>query len=280
MKKFVLLWVISFICFGWLNISSQSTSAKTVLSNILLIPGSKPVRLRLPGSDKYIEVAVIRLLPPGTEVAAENSPPFQVLCPNLEIIEVLSAKMPDCLKEASEQKVKFLAEVDPLWGAFPPPEGRGPDESEGELTELAKGTEKSILASNVDDVLKPFLLASLYATQKSYTRAIEQFENSLKTAKDPSFIRLLGYLYLQRAELGDLIKAWKYYNKALNLSLQVNDREGQAIAHHQMAFIHKKRAENDEAIQRAQKALELYREIGFSEIVQQIQELLQELQKS
>lgn len=59
----------------------------------------------------------------------------------------------------------------------------------------------------------------------------------------------------------------------------MNDIEGQALAHHQLALLYQLFENIDEAVRHAQSALELYQNLGYVSQLENVQKLLQELRE-
>lgn len=98
--------------------------------------------------------------------------------------------------------------------------------------------------------------------EEKYHEAIAQLEVQPVTEKDPVLKRLLCYLY-QNA--GEYDKAVSCYRQAAELSRQKGDVAGQAFAQYQLAFILWAREKEDEAIEQAWKAFEVYQQPEKSE---------------
>ena len=69
------------------------------------------------------------------------------------------------------------------------------------------------------------------------------------------------------------------YYEALELSEQMGDSEGQALAHYQLALLYQLFENPEEAIQHVQAAMNAYQRLGNTSQCEDLQKLLQELQK-
>lgn len=186
-----------------LQIHNPIALAKTVLSDMLLIPGEEPVRIKLPQTSHYFEIFTLRPLPTGTEIDLTSSAQFTILCPDLSVREISSVE-PFVCPEKSFEQVDLMVEVRPPWRVVPPDSTKG-DESSSVMLSAAElrqfhETEEQIIHSTVKEKVQIFLLVNLYASQQLYTQAIERFEDELTAQNDPVALRLLGYLYLHRQE--------------------------------------------------------------------------------
>lgn len=268
--------LIVFALMVCLQIWSHPVSAKIALSNMLLIPGQEPVRIKLPETSHYVEIFSLRAIPEGTEIDFTSSSGLSILCPDLSIRAVSSAEEFACPERSLE--VDLVVEVPPAWGVVPPDSTKGDGQSSVDLSadELQRfhEAEEQIIRSAVEEKIKIFLLVNLYASQRLYTQAIERFENELTAQNDPVALRLLGYVYLQA---GEPRKSGIAYYNALELSRHIADVEGQALAHHQLALLYQLFENPDEAIQHTQAALDLSQRLGYISQSEVLQQLLREL---
>lgn len=266
--------LIVLACILSLPIWNHPVLAKTALSTRLLIPGPEPVRIKLPDASQYMEVSSLRALPEGTEIDPVSATAYTIICPDLSAHEMSSGDLLTCPEISFE--VDFVIAVTPAWGVVPPDSRRGDGpKSEFASVQQFREAEEQITLSRVEGSIKTFLLVNLYAGQNPDIQAIQRFEDDLTARKDPIALRLLGYLYLQA---GESRKAGITYYKALKLSQKQGDLEGQALAHHQLALLYQLK-DVDEAVRHAQAALELYQDVGEASQLENVQKLLQELQK-
>lgn len=275
MKKLMQVCLTLFIVWGLLPVHANPAAANTVLSDPILMPASpaSPVRVKLPDLPAPLEVTALRVLPAGAAIAADNQAGFNILCPDLTQFEVLPGKPFTCPPTPAATLVVQLPSPIEI---VPPRPIRG----EGEV--MIAPEEKNTLQEAVrqinqfpiEDGLKRFLLANLYAARRLYPDALAQLENQPTIRQNPAAMRLLGSLYLRTEKLRE---AGTAYQQALELSQNMRDFEGQASAHHQLAVIYESLANNAEALQQAQSALKIYQTLGRGEGVAQIQEFIEKL---
>ena len=245
---------------------------------MLLLPGEAPVRIKLPETSQYIEVFSLRVLPEGTEIDPSSSATYTIICPDLSVHKMSSDKGLVCPERSIE--VDLLVEVLPDWGVGVPDPTKGDEPLPGDILDdklqHLHEAEDQITQLPIEQQVKIFLLVNLYVNQHLYTQAIERFEDELLTQNDSFALRLLGYVYLQA---GESRKAGIAYYKALEFSQQMGDIEGQALAHHQLALLYQLFENPDEATQHAQAALDAYQRLGNTAQCEDLQKILQELQK-
>jgi hypothetical protein len=131
-----------------------------------------------------------------------------------------------------------------------------------------------------------FLLANLYASwgidpnQPDSGRKALNYEAisqlSVANAQEPTMVRLLADLYLTIGLNG---LADEHYRKALSLSEDLNDVEGQALSHYALGRIYKIRLNTAEATQRLNRAKALFQSFGDRESVAKVENELAELAK-
>jgi hypothetical protein len=135
-----------------------------------------------------------------------------------------------------------------------------------ETTTVLEG-ETKIRALGLADAPTRLLLANLYASQGLTAEAIEQLEALSGTSQEPAVLRSLGDLYLT---LGLNRLAEARYLRAVNLSEHANDIEGQALAQRALGAIYEAIGNPGEAAQRLRKAVELYQQLGDTNMVAEI----------
>jgi hypothetical protein len=140
--------------------------------------------------------------------------------------------------------------------------------------------EERINAMRLDDAGSRFLVASLYASVGLEAEAIEQLEqfdaliNISPESVAPSVPRYLGDLYA-RAGLNSL--AAERYDRAIQLSSQEGDIEGEALAHRALGQIYEASGYKQGAAQHLKQALELYQQLQASQTVEELQTPLAKL---
>ena len=250
-----------------------NVSAKTGLSEKLLLPGEKPVRVKFPGVEDYIEVRSLRQFPDGAEIAPSNTAPFQILCPDLTKIDVTPGESFACPETPDFQ---LVAEVDP-----PPPELLPEDFDRGrdflsllpEEKQAVTDAEKAIKAIEIKPEQKIYLLAHVYESLELYTEAAKLLMESSENINDPAMLRFLGEVYRKDERYRE---AYQSFAAALELARQTENLEEQAAAQHHSALLLKEFNEQDEFRKQAQKALELYLTLGYTEQIEALQKLLNE----
>lgn len=146
-----------------------------------------------------------------------------------------------------------------------------PDEAQA-----VREAERRIGALGLDAPAVDFLMAHLYAAQGLNAEAIEQLEALSTTPREPAVARLLGDIYLQ---IGLSSLAEGQYQQAAQLSEQVGDLEGQALAYHALGRIYEALGSRIDAAQQYGRAMELYRKLGAKQMVEQLLTPLAELKE-
>ncbi len=273
MKK---LLIYSSILCVWCTvlIPGHSAVAKTVLSNMVLLPGESPVQVTFPDSDQVIEIRSIRSLPEGAEIAADTQSPFKILCPDLQLLAVSPGDEFDCPKP----EVEFLAEV-----PAPPPiiieieNNKGPEDPvmlSRDLETKIQRIEQEITQLSLEEQDKWYLLSQLYTTQGAYQSAIALLESQGDALTEPALLFLLGKLYLKTGNEG-FRKAVRTFYRAFARAEEIQDIEAQAVAQHYLAVLLNAFESHEEAEQRAREALRLYQELGYSKQIELMQRILE-----
>lgn len=276
MKKLFFAYVVCLLFLGNLLVSPGDVFAKIGLSEILLIPESQPVRLKLPATDQIIDVAAMRPIPVETQIAQENTAPCKVLCPDLTIITVAPGQTVTCPAKPAE--VQLVLKI-----PTPPPDvvPSGSDRpicvekkrADLTATELAllEQAEQDIKTLALPDDQRDFLLVALYVPQCLLEEANQYSERLAGNSPDPAILRLVGSVYLQA---GDLRTGGRYFLLALERSQTIQDREGQALAQYYLALILKALDQKEEARRYAEEAEKWYQSLGDTEMLKRLQELL------
>jgi hypothetical protein len=144
-----------------------------------------------------------------------------------------------------------------------------------ETTTVREG-ETKIRGLGLADAPTRLLLANLYATQGLTAEAVEQLEALSNTSQEPAVLRSLGDSYLT---LGLNRLAEARYLHAVELSEHANDIEGQALAQRALGAIYEAIGNAGEAAQWLRKALELYQQLGDTQMVAEIEQQLAGLPK-
>jgi len=118
------------------------------------------------------------------------------------------------------------------------------------------------------------LLAYLYAGQELNAAAIDQLTVLLQTIPTPPVAQLLADLYLK---IGLSSQAEDSYLQAVDLSKKAQDTEGQAIAHRALGRIYEARGNATAARQELQLALDNYRQLGDTVMIQRVEQQLAQL---
>src|SRR5215813_1744791 len=136
----------------------------------------------------------------------------------------------------------------------------------------ARDAEKKIRSLGLPDAPTRLLIAHLYAAYDLKAEAIDQLEGIPETLQEPAPARLLGALYLA---IGLSRHAEKHYLRALEFSRNVNDEEGQALAHKELGRIYDEALGNrNAAIQHLESALKWYKKLGDQQTAGQIEDRL------
>lgn len=135
-----------------------------------------------------------------------------------------------------------------------------------------RDAEKKIHALGLPDAPTRLLIAYLYAAYDLNAEAIEQLEGISESLREPAPARLLGALYLA---IGLSRHAEKHYLRALEFSRNVNDEEGQAIAHKELGRIYDEAlGVRNTATQHFESALKWYKNLGDQHTAGRIEEKL------
>lgn len=267
-------WILALIV--CLQLWNQSVSAKTAFSDMLLLPGDEPVRIKLPDASHVVEIFSLRAIPEGTEIAPDAPAPATLLCPNFTLIQVPPGQVCECPKAG---EVEFRIAIGP-----PPPKIRdlppirGPEDiralSSREIDELSQAR-RDIEALSLPEQDTQILLAEMFAAKQQYDKALAQLEELSTATTAPHISRLAGTYSL---ELADYRNAWKYFEMSLKAAQRRNDLEAQAVAHHYLAMILHLFDQPDEGIEHAKAAQALYRQLGQTAQVEAVQYLLEQMQ--
>lgn len=246
------------ISLTWLGWSPTIATAAVSSDRFWLLPTTQ-VQIKWPAAKASVSVSTLYSV--SSEVAVTSAGALKILCPDLHILEIQPGQAMNC--PPVEKNFQFIAKTAAPWEVTPPPPYKGEGESDPMIPPEKRAqfqAEKQRLNTlPVDDALKIFLLANFYASWELYADALRQFETPLASQTDPAALRLVGYLALQN---GNPRKAGKYYHAALARSERIEDAEGQALAHHQLALLYESFANRAEAQQHIQRALEWYNRIG------------------
>lgn len=308
MKKVVLWGFVLCIFFGYTNLHNRIAAAKAVLSNPIIIvePGSS-VRMKLSESDVYKDITSTRLISSGTIIDLENSSSFKVLCPDWTMHPVSLEAGVDTF-ECPE--VGPLAEVvTPPSGIWPMPPRKGfpVDKYDEAIAQL----ENQPITEQDPEIKRLFCYLYLKAEKDSeaetcYRQALELSQSTKDIAGQALARYQLAFILwrrkaqdesIQQIQQGvevyqqytdseeNLRKAEEYYHKALKMSRNEGDIGRQILALHQLALIAYVLGESDESARHAGEALELFKEIEYSDSVlelieQQVRDLLVTLQKN
>jgi hypothetical protein len=135
-----------------------------------------------------------------------------------------------------------------------------------------RDAEKKIRALGLPDAPTRLVVAYLYAAYDLNAEAIEQLEGIPETLQEPAPARLLGALYLA---IGLSRHAEKHYLRALEFSRNVNDEEGQALAHKELGRIYDEAlGARNAAIRHFEAALNWYKKLGDQQMASHIEEKL------
>jgi len=135
-----------------------------------------------------------------------------------------------------------------------------------------RDAEKKIRALGLPDAPTRLVIAYLYTAYDLNAEAIEQLEGIPETLQEPAPTRLLGAIYMA---IGLSRHAEKHYLRALEFSRNVNDEEGQALAHKELGRIYDEALGNrNAAIQHFEAALNWYKKLGDQQTARHIEEKL------
>ena len=169
--------------------------------------------------------------------------------------------------------------------------------------------EEAILALEVRDGLKQFLLADLYIQHGQYEDAQTILVQQARKEADPELKQLLAYLeqklaviqesgpeegslqeVIRQAEAGyDKAEFYFKHGKhdkavpllldALQLYQNAGHEEGQILVRHQLALAYKELDRKEEALHHAREFLELYHNLKIVKKFEQLQSLVAELEE-
>ncbi|HKZ83112.1 MAG TPA: tetratricopeptide repeat protein [Anaerolineae bacterium] len=138
-------------------------------------------------------------------------------------------------------------------------------------------TAEQISKLSLSNEAKSFALAQSYAGHEFVAEAIETLEELINAkSQTPAVYRAVAALYRQ-IDLNRL--AEERYLYALELSQQMGDIEGQALAQNALGLIYAALGNTSESVQRLQKAKAIYQKLGDTITAQQIQDRIAELLK-
>ncbi len=240
----------------------------------------RPVRLQPAGAAQSIDITSIRSISSSTEIAPDNPSPFTIICPDLTRIDVLPGQTFACPQPAV---LMAAGQVTPTPTPFPlpPPRTAKLDPQRGkELIDLTPDEKnalnqarKKIETLHLAELPTLFLLASLYATYELYDDAVTFLEEEPNRVADSAILRLLGTLHL-RNMAPDL--AYEPFMQALQIAQNRDDKEGQAVARYYLAMTFDAQGQYDAVFtQHAREALKLCRELGYTEMIHTIEDVLQ-----
>jgi hypothetical protein len=144
--------------------------------------------------------------------------------------------------------------------------------------------EAKIRGLELSEEAKDFLVAQLYASRREgetddveqglNAEAVEILEGMAITSMNPVVFRTLGDLYLA---LGLERLAEERYLRAVELSAELGDVEGQAVASAGLGQIYANLGNQDQAIRRWQEATEQYQALGDREQAEQMEDHIKAL---
>lgn len=140
-----------------------------------------------------------------------------------------------------------------------------------EEAQALRAEEAGLRAQGLQERTARFLTAQLYASRGLYAEAIEILEELSKSWPESSLERALGALYL-RTGLNRLAEA--HYLQAVALSQKAKDLEGEALAQSALGAIYEAIGNGGEAVERWQRARDIFRGLGDVQAVKQLEERL------
>ncbi len=271
-------------------ITVSAITDQTEVSDVILLPGSQVVNIKLPDSDHYVEIHSIRSLPEGSEISADHAGPVNILCPGVRLVQAAPGETVAC-PQPQKPDIQLLAVnlADLLLPPPPLPPDRGPEDlfqvsKEAQQARLVKQEfiaqhfqeiEHQVQSLSVSDEERRILQAWLYESAGSYTKAID----CLKTdppSENPAILRFLGTLSLKLGK-DEYRTAARYFSQAAERSQTTQDLDGEANARHYLATIAAALGHRDMVQKEAETALELYRTLGYTQQIESVKQLLANL---
>lgn len=142
--------------------------------------------------------------------------------------------------------------------------------SSKEMDEV-KAEETKIKGLALENVASRFIIGHLYASEELRSEAITIFEALSTELEQPAIYRALGDLCL---EVRLYFYAQERYARALELSKEMGDKEGEAAALAGLGLAYYGDRNNDEALKHLRAALATYGEIGDSEKIAEVSKAL------
>ncbi len=302
MKKHLILCMLVFFAAIGTNIGhSVAREREITISDTILIPESVAVRTKMPDGSIQ-EITSSRLLLPGVEIAPDNTASFTLLCPDFTTISSSSEGRLQCPEIPSDKTPDVILVADSgqdaswtYWPTEPVPPDKEPLEYDERYKTGIAVLEKQ-LKTTQDNGLKG-MLCHLYAksghadnTTMCYLEQISQLSNSDDTRRKALvFYEYALHLWKTNQKPGSIewaYEALKLYQQTgdyrgefqqseqgfLKLSQRTQDVEVQAFARHHLALLYW--FYQSIATEQANKAFELYEQIGHPKIGEQLQEVL------
>ncbi len=281
MKKYIGCVIFFGITVSWLGCIFAAAEQASVV-DVIMLPGSHVVSVKLPNSTEYIKIHSIRSIPEGTKISADHPSPVNILCPGIRLFETSPGETVSC-PEPDDPDIQLIAQASP-----PPPPPlppipelspiRGPDEEPplvGDMEQQLQETQRLIQTLSIALEERQFLRAWIYESSGFYREAISYLE-TIDSPENPAILRFLGVLYIKTGSDGYRKSAW-YFFQAAERSQAIGDIEGQAVAHHYISMLAAALGDRETAQQEAEKAIGLYQQLGYAQPVEFIQKLLETL---
>ncbi len=282
MKKFVLWCIALCIVFGSIHLSRNTVSARTVLSDPILIPEPEhPIRIKLPNAEEYVDTSSLVPFRPGTEIDPQNQSSFKVLCPDLETIRNVpsGSTFEGCPEVTVSSAPAFVVNVVYVLASWWPP--RTPDNTRP-LPETKKTMEQLKSHITEKDPVFQMLSGDLLFETREYRMAGIYYDNAFELFQETDKRALAQYklsraLWLrgrktdaieQASEALKLYKkgdsTWEFQEEERYYRTEVEtssfDPEEEALARHQLALVLWGLGNLDESMQEADRALNLYQQ--------------------
>jgi tetratricopeptide (TPR) repeat protein len=140
--------------------------------------------------------------------------------------------------------------------------------------QAVRDAEGRIKALRLDPASESLVQAHLYESHKLYSEAEQTLSGVAANVKSPAVSRLLGDLY---ATTGLNRPAEEQYVRALGLSSEEGDIEGQALAQEKLGRVYSALGNKDQAAASLQQALDVYNRLGDTTMTEQINQELAEV---